>query len=104
MERSEKSASVEQMTGVFRKAPHVFVTDYRGLSANQSVDLRRRIRLTGGSYQVESSETPAGAFAPLVNPALPLAATNYQAVFDVDLRNLADLSEGQFFRVKALSP
>jgi large subunit ribosomal protein L10 len=52
VERTEKSANVEQMTGVFRKAPHVFVTDYRGLTANQSVDLRRRIRQTGGSYQV----------------------------------------------------
>ena len=52
MERTEKSANVEQMTGVFQKAPHVFVTDFRGLTANQSVDLRRRIRQSGGSYQV----------------------------------------------------
>lgn len=52
MERTQKAETIEQMAGVFRKAPHVFVADYRGLSANQSVDLRRRIRKTGGSYQV----------------------------------------------------
>lgn len=52
MERTQKSSTVEAMAGEFRQAPHVFVTDFRGLTANQSVELRRRIRRTGGTYRV----------------------------------------------------
>lgn len=52
MNRGEKSAAVEAMAQTFRAAPHVFVTDFRGMTVNQSSELRRRIRRTGGSYQV----------------------------------------------------
>ncbi len=52
MNRAEKNAAVQAMAEQFQKVPHVIVTDFRGLTANQSADLRRRIRAAGGSYQV----------------------------------------------------
>jgi len=50
--RAEKNAAVETMAKEFQKVPHVFLTDFRGLTANQSADLRRKIRAAGGSYAV----------------------------------------------------
>jgi large subunit ribosomal protein L10 len=50
--RAEKSAAVESMAETFRKAPHVFITDFRGMTVNQSSELRRRIRRAGGTYRV----------------------------------------------------
>jgi large subunit ribosomal protein L10 len=50
--RAEKNAAVESMAQEFQRVPHVFVTDFRGMTANQSADLRRKIRAAGGSYAV----------------------------------------------------
>jgi large subunit ribosomal protein L10 len=50
--RAEKNAAVQEMAEQFQKVPHVIITDFRGLTANQAADLRRRIRAAGGSYQV----------------------------------------------------
>ncbi len=52
MNRAEKSAAVERMAETFQKAPHVFVTDFRGMTVNQSTELRRKIRQAGGSFRV----------------------------------------------------
>jgi large subunit ribosomal protein L10 len=52
LKRAEKSAAVETAAESFRGTPHVLVTDFRGLTANQSSDLRRRIRAAGGTYTV----------------------------------------------------
>lgn len=52
MNRTDKNAVVEEMSGLFQQAPHVFLTDYRGLTARQSTDLRRRIRAAGGRFRV----------------------------------------------------
>src|SRR5512143_3889587 len=32
--------------------PHVILTDYKGMTAGQSTDLRRKIRAAGGTYRV----------------------------------------------------
>jgi large subunit ribosomal protein L10 len=50
--RAEKTAAVERMSQEFQGVPHVFVTDFRGLTVNQSSDLRRKIRAAGGRYRV----------------------------------------------------
>jgi large subunit ribosomal protein L10 len=50
--REEKAQMMQSLEATFQASPHVFVTDYRGLSANQSVELRRRIRNAGGTYRV----------------------------------------------------
>ena len=52
MNRTEKAQAVQSMAESFGQAPHVFVTGYRGMSVNQSSELRRRVRAAGGTYQV----------------------------------------------------
>lgn len=66
MNRTEKNAAVEEMTGLLRQSPNVFLADYRGLSAQQSNDLRRRIRASGGRFRVVKNRLArrAGAGTP----------------------------------------
>ncbi len=52
MNRAEKKAVAERMAETFRKSPHLVLTDFRGMTANQSAELRRKIRAAGGTYQV----------------------------------------------------
>lgn len=52
MNRAEKTAFLESVGESFRTTPHLLLTDFRGLSANQTSDLRRRIRAVGGTYTV----------------------------------------------------
>ena len=52
MNRTEKAQAIEEMTGMFSGSPHVILTDFRGLTANESVDLRRKIRNAGGNFRV----------------------------------------------------
>ena len=52
MNRTEKNSVVESLSATFRGMPHVVLTDYRGMTAGQSTDLRRRLRAAGGSYRV----------------------------------------------------
>jgi large subunit ribosomal protein L10 len=50
--RTEKAEAVERMAATFAQTPHVFVTGYRGMTVNQSSELRRRVRAAGGTYEV----------------------------------------------------
>jgi large subunit ribosomal protein L10 len=50
--RTEKAAHVESMVEVFRKNPHLVLTDFKGLTSNQSNELRRRVRAAGGTFHV----------------------------------------------------
>lgn len=52
MNRTEKAEAVARMAGTFNETPHVFVTGYRGMTVNQSSELRRRVRAAGGTYEV----------------------------------------------------
>jgi large subunit ribosomal protein L10 len=52
VKRTDKVAVLEQAAETFRSTPHVLLTDFRGMTANQSNDLRRKIRAAGGSYTV----------------------------------------------------
>lgn len=52
MNRTEKTTAVGKMAEAFQKTPHVVLTDYRGMTANQANELRRRIRAAGGTYAV----------------------------------------------------
>ncbi len=52
MNRDQKNAAVVTMAEQFQKVSNVFITDFTGLTANQSADLRRKIRAAGGSYEV----------------------------------------------------
>jgi large subunit ribosomal protein L10 len=50
--RTEKTAVVDALAESFRKIPNVILTDFKGMSAGQSTDLRRKIRAVGGNYRV----------------------------------------------------
>lgn len=52
MNRTEKSTVVESLAARFRATPHVILADYKGLTAGQATELRRRIRVAGGTYIV----------------------------------------------------
>lgn len=52
MLRSEKAQVVQELSETLAASPHVFVTHFRGLSANQATELRRRVRVAGGRYKV----------------------------------------------------
>ena len=52
MNRTEKTTVVESLTERFRATPHIILADYKGMTAGQATDLRRKIRGIGGTYMV----------------------------------------------------
>jgi len=52
MNRTEKTASVAEMTESMGKAPHAFLIDYKGIKVPEVTELRRQIRGTGSEYVV----------------------------------------------------
>jgi large subunit ribosomal protein L10 len=50
--RTEKTTAVESLADRFRATPHVILADYKGLTAGQATELRRKIRVVGGTYMV----------------------------------------------------
>jgi large subunit ribosomal protein L10 len=50
--RTDKATVVESLAQSFRAIPHVILTDFKGMTAGQSTDLRRKIRAAGGTYRV----------------------------------------------------
>ena len=52
MDRSQKVATVEELSLRFRESPHFMMTGFFGLSVAQATELRRRIRAAGGTYRV----------------------------------------------------
>ena len=52
MERVKKEAVVEALKRTFDKAQAVFVADFKGLSMETMVGLRRRVKQSGGEFKV----------------------------------------------------
>ena len=52
MNRTEKTTVVDALAERFRATPHVILADYKGMTAGQATDLRRKIRGAGGTYIV----------------------------------------------------
>ena len=52
MNRAEKTNVVESLAEKFKAMPHVILADYKGLTAGQATELRRKIRVVGGTYTV----------------------------------------------------
>lgn len=50
--RTDKNTAVSTLAESFRRSPHVILTDFKGMSAGQSTELRRRLRAAGGGYKV----------------------------------------------------
>ncbi len=52
MKRTQKEATMAQLTQELSQAPAIYATDYRGLSVSALSELRTRLRESGGSYRV----------------------------------------------------
>lgn len=52
MKKAEKTTLVEELAGRFSRATMALVSEYRGLSAAESTDLRRRVRAVDGELRV----------------------------------------------------
>ena len=72
MKKADKTTVVEELAGRFARATMALVSEYRGLSAAQSTDLRRRVRAVDGELRVAKNT--------LVR--LAIKATPYQALED----------------------
>lgn len=80
MERTAKIAAIEQLSGRFREAPHVFVTSFSGMTVRQATELRKRIRAAGGTYQVVKNRLAKRATAGTAMEALGPSLTGPRAV------------------------
>jgi len=52
MRKEEKSALVEDLSASFRRASIALVSEYKGVKAGESDDMRRRIRAANGEFRV----------------------------------------------------
>ena len=52
MNRTEKTAFVEELSTRFKETPNIFLAAFSGLTVGQATDLRRRVRAAGGTYRV----------------------------------------------------
>lgn len=52
MNREQKVAAIERMKLSFGQMPNIMLARFRGLTVNQSTELRSKIRAAGGTYAV----------------------------------------------------
>lgn len=52
MNRTDKTAFVEELSARFRETPNIFLTTFSGLTVGQETDLRRQVGAAGGTYRV----------------------------------------------------
>lgn len=52
MNKSEKGAVVEDLNGSFGRASVALISEYRGLTAGESTDMRRRLRAAQSEFRV----------------------------------------------------
>jgi large subunit ribosomal protein L10 len=52
MNRTEKTATIEELAGTIARAPHAFLIDYTGITVPAVTDLRRQIRGAKSEYLV----------------------------------------------------
>jgi large subunit ribosomal protein L10 len=52
LDRATKEKLLDDYNSGFAKSPNAFVVGYRGMSVPQVDDLRKKVRATGGRYQV----------------------------------------------------
>jgi large subunit ribosomal protein L10 len=50
--RAEKVDVAAKLNESFGQTPHIILATFRGLSVNQSTELRRKVRAAGGGYRV----------------------------------------------------
>jgi len=65
MNKGEKAAVVERLTGRLSQAPTVYLTDFTGLTVPQVTEFRRRLRAIGVEYLVVKNRLAQRALGPV---------------------------------------
>jgi large subunit ribosomal protein L10 len=63
MSKTERQATVEELTLQLKGSPNVYVTDFSGLNVLRMTELRRRLRSAGVQYVVVKNTLAQRAFA-----------------------------------------
>lgn len=63
MNRTERQETVESLSAQLKDAPHVYVTDFTGMSVLRMTEFRRRLRAAGVSYVVVKNTLAQRALA-----------------------------------------
>ena len=52
MNKTERQETVDSLSALLKQTPHVYVTDFTGMSVLRMTEFRRRLRAAGVSYVV----------------------------------------------------
>jgi large subunit ribosomal protein L10 len=63
MNKTERQETVESLSAMLKDAPHVYVTDFSGMSVLRMTEFRRRLRAAGVSYVVVKNTLAQRALA-----------------------------------------
>jgi large subunit ribosomal protein L10 len=63
MNRTERQETVESLSALLKDAPHVYVTDFTGMSVLRMTEFRRRLRAAGVTYVVVKNTLAQRALA-----------------------------------------
>ena len=63
MNKTERQETVESLSAQLKDAPHVYVTDFTGMSVLRMTEFRRRLRAAGVSYVVVKNTLAQRALA-----------------------------------------
>jgi large subunit ribosomal protein L10 len=63
MNKTERQETVETLSALLKDAPHVYVTDFSGMSVLRMTEFRRRLRAAGVSYVVVKNTLAQRALA-----------------------------------------
>ena len=63
MNKTERQETVESLSALLKDAPHVYVTDFTGMSVLRMTEFRRRLRAAGVSYVVVKNTLAQRALA-----------------------------------------
>lgn len=63
MSKTERQATIEELTTALKASPNVYVTDFSGLNVLKLTDLRRQLRAAGARYVVVKNTLAQRALA-----------------------------------------
>jgi large subunit ribosomal protein L10 len=63
MNKTERQETVESLSALLKDAPHVYVTDFTGMSVLRMTEFRRRLRAAGVTYVVVKNTLAQRALA-----------------------------------------
>jgi len=63
MNKTERQETVESLSALLKDAPHLYVTDFTGMTVLRMTEFRRRLRATGAKYVVVKNTLAQRALA-----------------------------------------